>query len=340
MTTDSIVECVPNFSEGLEERKVRSIVAAMRVEGVALLDFSRDPDHNRSVITVAGPPAAVVESAVRGAGRAAELIDLTRQSGVHPRIGAADVIPFVPVRGVSLADCAVLARQAGHLIWQRYGVPVYFYGAAATRPDRIQLEDLRRGQFEGLREAVLRDSARRPDLGGPELHPTAGASVVGARPFLIAYNLYLRPTAPQAAATRPAHNAKGHPEIGIARAIAREIRSSSGGMRGVKAIGVVANGRAQVSMNITDFHATPISAVHSMVELLAGRHNAEVAEAELIGLVPEAACQPDDRWTGLVAEFDPERKILERRLERPMEWPAEQEPMPGNDLAVHPPSKP
>ena len=317
MTSDSIVECVPNFSEGLEESKVRSIVAAMRVEGVALLDFSRDADHNRSVVTIAGPPAAVVESAVRGAGRAAGLIDLTRQAGVHPRIGAADVIPFVPVRGVSLADCAVLARQAGQAIWQRYGVPVYFYGAAATRPDRIQLEDLRRGQFEGLREAVLRDSARRPDLGGPELHPTAGASVVGARPFLIAYNLYLRPLA----AASPAPNTKGPPEIGVARAIAREIRSSSGGMRGVKAIGVVANGRAQVSMNITDFHATPIAVVHSMVEQLARRQNAGIAEAELIGLVPEAACGPDDRWTRSVPDFHPERKILERRLHSPLDWP-------------------
>ncbi|MGH9586207.1 MAG: glutamate formimidoyltransferase, partial [Acidobacteriaceae bacterium] len=197
------------------------------------------------MVTIAGEPAAVVESAVRGAGRAAELIDLTAQRGVHPRIGAADVIPFVPVRDVALEQCVMLARQAGAEIWQRFGVPVYFYEAAAARPDRVLLEEVRRGQFEGWREAVRKEAARRPDMGGPNLHPTAGASVVGARRFLIAWNLYL-----------------DVPDVGAARAIAREIRASGGGMAGVKAIGVLAHGEAQVSMNITDFRQTPLSQVY------------------------------------------------------------------------------
>ena len=186
MNSDAIIECVPNFSEGTDEAKVGRIVAAMQVEGVSLLDWSLDRAHNRSVVTIAGPPAAVIAAAVKSVGKAAELINLTKQKGVHPRIGAADVVPFIPVSGISMAECAVLARQAGLLIWRTYGVPVYFYGAAAARPDRVQLEDVRRGQFEGLREAVRREAARRPDIGGPELHETAGASVVGARSFLIA----------------------------------------------------------------------------------------------------------------------------------------------------------
>src|ERR1700761_5908814 len=184
-----IVECVPNFSEGRDPGKVREIVRAMQVDGVHLLDYSLDPDHNRSVVTIAGAPEAVVEAAVRGAGKAAELIDLTQQTGVHPRIGAADVIPFVPVSGISLVQCAMLARQAGMAIWRRFGVPVYFYEAAAARPDRVHLEDVRRGQFEGLLTASVKDATRQPDVGGPELHKTAGASAVGARKFPVAYNV-------------------------------------------------------------------------------------------------------------------------------------------------------
>ena len=183
-STEAIVECVPNFSEGTDREKVEEIVRAMRVEGVHLLDYSLDADHNRSVVTIAGSPEAVVEAAVRGAGKAAELIDLTKQSGAHPRIGAADVIPFVPVSGVSLVQCAMLARQAGLAIWRRFGVPIYFYEAAASRPDRVNLEDVRRGQFEGLQRDSPRDTRRQPDVGGPELHATAGASAVGARKFL------------------------------------------------------------------------------------------------------------------------------------------------------------
>src|ERR1700728_5314592 len=159
-TVPQIIECVPNFSEGLDAGKLEAIIRAMRVDGVHLLDWSRDADHNRSVVTIAGSPEAVVEAAVRGAGKAAQLIDLTRQSGAHPRIGAADVIPFVPVSGVSLVQCAMLARQAGLAIWRRFGVPIYFYEAAASRPDRVNLEDVRRGQFAGLQRDSLKDTRR------------------------------------------------------------------------------------------------------------------------------------------------------------------------------------
>ena len=224
---------------------------------------------------------------------------------MHPRIGAADVIPFVPVSGISIAEAAVLARQAGLQIWRRFGVPVYFYGAAAARPDRVQLEDVRRGQFEGLREAALKDSARRPDVGGPELHATAGASAVGARSFLIAYNLYLEPGA----------------EISHARAIAREVRASSGGLQGVKALGVMVNGRAQVTMNITDFTLTPVPALHATVARLAHKHGTALANGELIGLIPEAAFYPHADWIREIPDFDPDQKILERKLQHPLEWP-------------------
>lgn len=307
MPEQPILECVPNFSEGLDAEAVHSIVGSMRVAGVSLLDYSLDGDHNRSVITVAGSPAEVVEAAVRAAGKAAELIDLTRQKGVHPRIGAADVVPFVPAGGLSIAQAAMYARQAGMQIWKRFGVPVYFYGAAATRPDRIHLEDVRRGQFEGLRDAVLSDSTRQPDIGGPELHPTAGASVVGARSFLIAYNVYLEEGA----------------EIAQARAIARELRGSAqGGLAGVKALGLLANGRAQVSMNITDFAQSSMPAVYARVQQLAEKHGTSIAEGELIGLVPEAACDAGAAWIRSIPDFDPEKRILERRLRDPMDWPA------------------
>ena len=302
---EMVIECVPNFSEGLDQRKVLSIVNAMKVDGVQLLDWSLDADHNRSVVTIAGSPRAVVEAAVRAAGRASELIDLTRQSGVHPRIGAADVIPFVPVAGVSLEQCAMYARQAGAEIWRRHGIPVYFYEFAAARPDRANLEDVRRGQFEGLREAVRKEAARRPDIGGPDLHPTAGASAIGARKFLIAWNVYL-----------------DKPDVTAARAIARDIRDSSGGMRGVKAMGALVHGRAQVSMNITDFRIAPVSEVFAAIERKAAPHHVHVVDGELIGLIPEAAYEDGSQWVQQLKDFDPSLKILERRLEQPLAWPS------------------
>jgi len=303
--TSPIVECVPNFSEGVDARKLEAIIAAMNVEGVHLLDWSMDADHNRSVVTIAGDPAAVVESAVRGAGKAAELIDLTIQQGVHPRIGAADVIPFVPISGIKLEQCALLARQAGNEIWRRFGVPVYFYEAAAARPDRANLEDVRRGQFEGLRDAARKDASRRPDVGGPGLHTTAGACAVGARKFLVAYNIYLDST-----------------DVAIARAIAKEVRAAGGGLKGVKAMGVLAHGRAQLTMNITDFKVTPLSEVFEKVSRLAQRHKTAPVEGEVIGLIPEAACEREAEWMRQLVQFDPAARILESRLAAPMAWPA------------------
>lgn len=303
-----LVECVPNFSEGKDREKVREIVQAMQVEGVSLLDWSLDADHNRSVVTVAGTPEAVVESAVRGVGKAAQLIDLTRQKGEHPRIGAADVVPFVPVSGISLGQCALLARQAGMEIWKRFGVPVYFYEAAASRPDRTSLENVRQGQFEGLSKTALVDSTRQPDVGGPGLHPTAGASAVGARQFLIAYNIALEAR-------------RGAADVGLARTVAREIRASSGGLFGVKAIGVMVNGQAQVSMNLTDFRQMPVARVHAAVAESAERHGARVGPGEVIGLIPEKAYEPNAEWVRQTVGFDPEERVLERRLRHPLPWP-------------------
>jgi glutamate formiminotransferase len=303
LANEPLITCVPNFSAG-DPKTLAKIVSAMQTDGASLLDYSCDAAHNRSVVTIAGVPAAVVESALRGVIKAAQLIDLTRQTGVHPRIGAADVIPFVPVHGVSLAECATLARQAAMQMWMRAGVPVYLYEAAATRPDRINLEDVRRGQFEGLRDAVRSDPSRRPDIGGPDLHPTAGASAVGARNFLIAYNLFL-----------------DQPDMGAARAIAREMRGSGGGLFGVKAIAVAVNGRAQVSMNITDPRRSPMNQVYRAAAESARRHGAAITEAELIGLIPAFAYDPNDEWIRPIQQFDPELRILERRLLAPVAWP-------------------
>lgn len=296
----AVIECVPNFSEGCDARRVEAIIGAMRTEGVHLLDWSMDADHNRSVVTIAGAPAAVVEAAIRGAGKAAELIDLTKQQGEHPRIGAADVIPLVPVSGIKLEQCALLARQAGAEIWRRHGIPVYFYEAAAARPDRANLEEVRRGQFEGLRDAVRKDASRRPDVGGPDLHPTAGACAVGARKFLVTYNISFDST-----------------DVAMVRAIAKEIRD----LKGVKAMGMLAHGRAQLSLNIADFASSPISGVFARVSKSAQRHKTAPVEGEIVGLLPEAACERESEWMRQLIEFDPETKILERRLANPLAWP-------------------
>lgn len=298
-----VIACVPNFSEGVHARNIQAIVAAMRLDGVRLLDCSMDADHNRSVVTIAGEPAKVVEAAVRGVGKAVELIDLGRQQGSHPRIGAADVVPFVPISGIKLEQCVLLARQAGLEIWRRFGVPVFFYEAAASRPDRANLENIRQGQFEGLREAVRKDPSRRPDLGGPDLHPTAGACAVGARKFLVSCNISF-----------------DSGDVALARAIARDLRAASGG---VKAMGMLAHGRAQLALSITDFQATPMSQVFGKVARLAARYKTAIAGAEIAGLIPEAACERDGEWMRPLEGFDPQTRILERRLEAPLEWPDE-----------------
>ncbi len=302
--TNPTVECVPNFSEGRDRRRVEAIVAAMCVDGVRLLDWSMDADYNRAVVTIAGPPAAVVESAVRGAGKAAELIDLTRQQGLHPRIGSADVIPFVPVSGIRLEQCVLLARQAGAEIWQRFGIPVYFYEAAAARPDRVNLEDIRHGQFEELRDSVRKEASRRPDVGGPGLHPTAGACAVGARKALVSYNLYFDSS-----------------DVAVVRAMAREIRATAGGLKTVKALGVLTQGRIQLALSIPDFETTPISKVYSTVSQLATRHKVALVESEIVGLLPEAACERESEWMRQLVGFELETKVLERRLAAPLSWP-------------------
>jgi glutamate formiminotransferase/formiminotetrahydrofolate cyclodeaminase len=272
-----LIECVPNFSEGRDAAKVAALAeAALSAGGVVLLDQEMDADHNRSVLTLAGPPEAVLEGAIRAVGKARELIDLNQHTGVHPRIGAADVVPFVPVEGVTLEDCARLAERAGEEIWKRFQVPVYFYEAAARRPERVNLENLRRGGFEGLREEAVKNPERAPDVGGPGLHPTAGATVVGAREFLIAYNINL-----------------GTPDVEIAKRIARTIRFSSGGFRYVKAMGVPLSSRnlAQVSMNLTDFEQTPLHRVFEAVRREAERYGVAVVGSEIVGLIPKKALE-------------------------------------------------
>jgi glutamate formiminotransferase len=262
-----------------------------------------DGEYNRTVVTIAGEPAAVVESAVRGAGRAAELIDLTVQKGLHPRIGSADVIPFVPISGIKLERCVLLARQAGLEIWRRFGVPCYFYEAAAARPDRVNLEEVRQGQFEGLRDAVRKDARSRPDVGGPGLHPTAGACAVGARKFLVSYTISFDSA-----------------DVAMVRAIAKEIRGS--GLKGIKALGLLVHGRAQLSLNIPDFRATPISQVYVKVAALARRHKTAPVGGEVIGLIPEAACERESDWMRQLVGFDPAHKIFEQRLANPLPWPS------------------
>jgi glutamate formiminotransferase / formiminotetrahydrofolate cyclodeaminase len=295
-----LVECVPNFSEGRDPAKVAAIVSAMReVPGVYILKFESDVDHNRSVVTFAGEPESAVEAAVRAVGKAAELIDLTKQRGAHPRVGATDVVPFVPIEGVSLEDCVALARKAGQEIWRRYAIPVYFYEAAAQRPERTNLETVRRGQFEGLREEVLRNPDRAPDIGEPRLHPTAGATVVGARKFLIAYNINL-----------------GTPDVDIAKRIAKKIRFSSGGLPFVKAMGVDLRARnlAQVSMNLTDFEQTPVHRVFEAVRREAQREGVSIAGSEIIGLIPKRALEGAAEFFLKVENFSP-AQVLENRLE-------------------------
>ncbi|MGA8223534.1 MAG: glutamate formimidoyltransferase [Candidatus Acidiferrales bacterium] len=295
-----LIECVPNFSEGRDTAKVDAIVAAMReVPGVFLLDRESDADHNRSVVTLAGEPEAVAEAAMRGVGKAAELIDLTRHTGAHPRMGATDVVPFIPIEGVTIEDCVALAKKTGREIWERYRIPVYFYEAAAQKPERANLENIRKGQFEGLREEVLRNPDRAPDIGEPRLHPTAGATVVGARKFLIAYNINLNT-----------------PDLDIAKRIGKNIRFSNGGLRYVKAMGVDLRARhlAQVSINLTDFEQTPIHRVFEMVKREAERYGVTIVGSEIVGLIPKRAIELTADFYLQLENFSP-AQVLENRLE-------------------------
>src|ERR1700756_3151593 len=292
----SLIECVPNFSEGRDKAKVDAIVEAMKIDGVYLLDREMDADHNRCVITLVGEREPIQEAAIRGVGKASEVIDLTQHQGAHPRMGAADVVPFIPIDGVTIEDCVAMARHVGAEIWKRYQIPVYLYEAAATSPERQNLENIRRGQFEGIRNEISTNPARRPDVGDPRVHPTAGATVVGARKALIAYNVFLNTT-----------------DVDIAKKIAKAVRFSSGGLRYVKGAGFPVRGQAQVSMNLTDFEQTPIARVFEFVKREAARHGVMPTSSEIVGLIPKKALEDAAEWFLQVENFD-SSLILENRL--------------------------
>src|SRR5208283_3481632 len=294
-----LIESVPNFSEGRDPSKVDAIVNAMSsVPGVYVLDREMDADHNRCVITLAGEPEAVGEAAILGTGKALELIDMNVHTGAHPRVGATDVVPFIPIEGVTLEDCVALARRVGNELWKRYRIPVFYYEAAAIRPDRVNLENVRRGQFEGLREEMKHNHDRQPDVGEPKLHPTAGVTVVGARKFLIAYNVNLNTA-----------------DVGIANKIAKAIRFSSGGLRYVKSMGVELKARnlAQVSINLTDFEQTPMHRVYEMVKREAARYGAVPVGSEIVGLIPKKAIEMAADYFLQLENFSP-AQVFENKL--------------------------
>jgi glutamate formiminotransferase/formiminotetrahydrofolate cyclodeaminase len=292
----TLVECVPNFSEGRDKARVDAIVEAMKIPGVYLLDREMDSDHNRSVITLVGDRDAIQEAAIRGVGKAAELIDLTKHQGAHPRMGAADVVPFIPIDGVTIEDCIAMARHVGAEIWKRFQIPVYLYEAAAATPERQNLENIRRGQFEGIRADIATNPARKPDFGEPRVHSTAGATVVGARKALIAYNVFLNT-----------------PDVDIAKKVAKAVRFSSGGLRFVKGAGFLVRGVAQVSMNLTDFEQTPIHRVFEFVKREAARYGVTPVSSEIVGLIPKRALEQAAEWFLQVENFD-SSLILENRL--------------------------
>lgn len=297
-----LVECVPNFSEGRRREVVDQILAAIAsVPGVTLLDSEMDPDHNRSVLTFAGEPEPVMEAAFRAVKKASALIDLNQHSGQHPRMGAADVVPFVPVEHVTLDDCAEMARQVGRRLGEELAIPVFLYEAAASSPARASLADVRRGEFEGLRDAIGRDPARRPDFGPEKIHPTAGATAVGARRFLVAFNANLNTS-----------------DVRVAKAVAAAIREQSGGLRNVRALGFSIEGgrRAQVSMNLVNVEATPIHRVLALVRDEAARHGAAISGCEVVGLVPESALVGAAEHALQLEGFQRDQ-VLEQRLRTP-----------------------
>ncbi|MCA1614582.1 MAG: glutamate formimidoyltransferase [Acidobacteria bacterium] len=272
---ERVVECVPNFSEGRDPSVVGRLCEAVEsVAGALVLGTHVDPDHNRSVVTFVAPPETVVEAAVRVVARAAELIDLSRHAGQHPRMGACDVLPFVPVRGVGVDECVLLAHEAGRRIWGELGIPVYFYESAATRPERRNLADVRRGGIELLREQIATVPGRAPDVGEPRVHPTAGACIVGVRPLLIAYNVTLRTG-----------------DLSVAKRVARAVRERDGGLPNLKALGfeLASRGVVQVSMNLTSYERTNLHQAFEAVSREAEREGVEVLASELVGLVPQAA---------------------------------------------------
>jgi glutamate formiminotransferase len=300
MPPDALLEAVPNFSEGRRADVVHAVAgAAGSVAGVWTLDLSSDADHHRSVLTLAGPPAPLRQGLLLLFEAALAAIDLRRHRGAHPRMGAVDVVPLIPLEGTTIAECAEEARRLGEEVARRFDLPVYLYEAAASSPERRNLAEVRRGEFEGLEEKMRRPEWR-PDFGPAHPHPTAGAVAIGARPALIAFNVYLKSQ-----------------DLKLAKRIARTIREAGGGMPAVKALGlpILDRGLVQVSINLTDFERTPPLAAFERIRNLAGEAGVEVLESELVGLVPAAALPPDPGRCLLLAGFDPSQ-ILENRLER------------------------
>lgn len=297
----SLVECVPNFSEGRKPERVRLIAEAISsVETACVLDMHIDPDHNRSVITFVASPQRVVDAAVNAVRRASELIDMRVHQGEHPRLGATDVLPFVPVHGVTMDDCVHLAHAAGKIIANELAIPVYYYERAALRPDRVNLEDVRRGALELLREQITTNPDRAPDEGPAQVHDSAGAIAVGARPFLIAFNVILRTT-----------------DIAVARHIARTIRARNGGLPFVKALGFRLHTRAlvQVSMNLVNYEVTGMTAVYDAIRREADVLGVEIESAEIVGLVPRNALDRNAAYFTKLENFS-EARILEHQIDQ------------------------
>lgn len=301
MTATSLVECVPNFSEGRRPEVVDQICAAiLSVPGVRVVDRSMDASHNRAVVTVVGAPQAVSEGVFRGVRKAAELIDLQTHQGEHPRIGATDVVPFVPLEGSTMEECTALAHALGARVGKELGIPVYFYEAAARTPARKNLPDVRNIGFEALSTAVASDPARTPDEGPKRaLHPSAGATVVGARKFLIAYNVNLKSE-----------------DVALAKEIAKKIREKDGGLKGIKAMGfgIDAPRCAQVSMNVCDFEATGLERVYREIEMLAAEKGVGILESELVGLAPRASLPGTTAAAIKLRGFDPKKQVIEELL--------------------------
>lgn len=316
-----IIECVPNFSEGRRPEVYGAIADAIRqVPAAHVLDVSADADHHRSVITFVGPPAAVEEAAFQAIATAARLIDLDQHSGEHPRIGATDVCPFIPVKNATVEECVEIANNVGRRVGQELGIAVYLYGEAATQPDRKKLSSIRRGEYELWKDEVATNPDRRPDY-GPAVATAAGATVVGVRPFLIAYNIFLNST-----------------DVSIANKIAKAVRFTGGGLRHVQALGFLVDGQAQVSMNLTDFTRTPLHVVQEMVRREAARYGLSITRAELIGLAPQAAfleaakwyCQIDDMRDDQVLEVRLEEELSQDYTPNPfLEATAAATPTPG-----------
>ena len=298
-----IVECVPNFSEGRHPEvvaKIRDAIAA--VEGVAVLDVSSDASHNRTVITFVAPIEKAVDAAFAGIRTAREVIDLTKHSGEHPRMGASDVVPFIPLEGTTMEDCIVLARQLGERVGKELQIPVFLYERAATRPDRENLADVRRGEFEGLRDEIGKNANRKPDFGPEKIHPTAGATAIGARPFLVAYNVYLGDKS----------------NVAAAKEVAKSVRGLSGGLRYVKGLGFEVDGQAQVSMNLVDTEKTPLHRAFDMVKMEAAARGVPTTWSEIVGLVPERVLFETAARHIQLRNFSPDM-ILEHKVRKAMQ---------------------